>query len=127
MKHISIFILLLALFPLSGIAQKAYETERYSGKLQGQTIELKLADGYIGASEIKLLAPHSSKIILYRPDSGVPDENYQITFSADGKTGAGYFILKNMQDAYDELPAAIYGQFKSGNKILAVKLLKSRR
>jgi hypothetical protein len=118
----ALIIVLLAIAPLLTMAQKAYETAGYSGKVKGKTISFKLANGYIGASEISLKTPAQKTPALFRPESGAPDSDSQLTFKAD-KATAGYFILKNMQDAYDELPVVIYGVFVTGNQKLPVKLV----
>jgi hypothetical protein len=125
MIHKAILIFLLATAPLCTIAQKAYETASYSGKLKGQTIAFKLANGYIGASEINLRISPKAKPILFMADSGAPDSGNQLTFKND-KAGAGYFILKNMQDAYDQLPIIIYGVFITDDQSLPVKLTLNR-
>jgi hypothetical protein len=116
---------LLATAPLCTIAQKAYETASYSGKVKGQTISFKLANGYIGASEISLHPSPKAKPILFMADSGAPDSDSQLTFKTD-KLHSGYFILKNMLDAYDQLPIIIYGVYVLGNKTLQVKLTLDR-
>ncbi|MGF7079563.1 hypothetical protein [Mucilaginibacter sp. UYCu711] len=120
-----IALLFFLTIPLCSIAQKAYETANYSGKIKGQTITLKLANGYIGASEISLRRSPKAKPVLYAPDSGTPDSDNKISFKSD-KATAGYFIVKNMQDAYDRLPVIIYVIFITGTQSLPVKLTLDR-
>jgi hypothetical protein len=125
MIRTAILIILLAIAPLCTIAQKAYETANYSGKIKGQTIAFKLANGYIGASEISLKTSPKAKPVVYIPESGSPDADSKLTFKSD-KTTTSYFIINDMQEAYDKLPAIIYGIFISGNKSTAIKLTLER-
>lgn len=117
----AILTFLLAALPLFTIAQKAYETANYSGKITGQTIALKLANGYIGASEISLLSSPKGKAVVYNPDSGAPDSDNKLAFKNE-KVPHTYFIMNDMKEAYDRPPSIIYGIFISGNKSVQVKL-----
>ncbi|MBC7400901.1 MAG: hypothetical protein H7289_13245 [Mucilaginibacter sp.] len=121
----AILLFFLATAPLCTIAQKAYETANYSGKIKGQIIAFKLANGYVGASEISLRASPKTKPVLYTPDSGAPDGDNNLTFKSDKPT-AGYFIIKNIKNAYDRLPAIIYGVFISANQSVSIKLTLDR-
>jgi hypothetical protein len=111
--------------PLCTIAQKAYETANYSGKVKGRIITLKLANGYIGASEISLRSTPKAKPVFYTPDSGTPDSDQKMRFKSD-KAVNGYFIVKNMQDAYDQLPVIIDAVFITRNQSFSVKLTLDR-
>jgi hypothetical protein len=121
----TILITLLIIAPLCSIAQKAYETVNYGGKIRGQTISLILANGYIGASEISLKTSPKAKPLIYMPEGGAPDGDNKLTFKST-KTANSYFIINDMRDAYDRPPATIYGIFISGNKSVAVKLTIER-
>jgi hypothetical protein len=118
-------IILLALAPLCTIAQKAYETVNYNGKIKGKTISFKLANGYIGASEISFKTSPKAKPTVYIPESGSPDSDNKLTFKSDKATNS-FFIIQDMQDAYDRPPAIIYGIFISGNKSVPIKLTQDR-
>lgn len=122
MLYRAFLITLLATMPLFTLAQKAYETVSYSGKIKGKTITLKLANGYIGASELSLSTSAPKATIAFKPESGVPDENNQLVFKSP-KAANGFFLIKNMQEAYDQPPAAIYGVYNLGAQTLPVKLL----
>jgi hypothetical protein len=113
-------IFLLAALPFCSMAQKAYETANYSGKVKGKTITLKLANGYIGASEIGLVTPHKPTL-SFKPESGAPDSNNELAFKTNKATD-GFFLLKDMQNAYDQLPVLIYGVYTSGNQSVPIKL-----
>jgi hypothetical protein len=121
----ALVIFFLATAPLGAIAQKAYETANYSGKIKGQIVSFKLANGYIGASELSLRSSTKATPVLYTPDSGTPDSDQKIRFKST-KATAGYFIVKNMQDAYDQLPVIISAVFITGNQSLPVKLTLDR-
>lgn len=113
------FLLLIALLPVTGFAQKAYESALYSTKLQGKLIRLTLANGYIGASKIRLSGP--AKTSSFLPDSSVADKDNRLVFRAAASDSAAYFILSNMQEVYEQLPATINGQYYSGEKRINIK------
>lgn len=121
MIRTKIFVIILTLAPLITMAQKAYETVNYNGKINAQTIAFKLANGYIGASEVSLSSSPKAKPVVYLPDSGVPDSDNKLTFKNE-KVAHRYFIMNDMQEAYDRPPAIIYGIFISGNKSVQIKL-----
>jgi hypothetical protein len=114
-----LIVLLLACLPLGAIAQKAYETELYTAILKGKKVKLSLANGYVGASIISWYVHGKDKPVLFTPESGVPDEDY--VFKSEKETYIGYFTLKNIQEAYDNLPRYIQGYYRSGKFSLPVK------
>ncbi|HMG08470.1 MAG TPA: hypothetical protein VK609_08170 [Mucilaginibacter sp.] len=121
MQHKALFILLLVVRPFCGFAQKAYETEQYTGKLNGRTIQLALANGYIGTSKISLFNTDKGKPVLFIPDMGTADDQSRLTFHSTQKRWQGYFMLNNIQDVYEQLPAYINGKYYLNKKIIAVK------
>ncbi|MEO6523502.1 MAG: hypothetical protein ABIN91_17595 [Mucilaginibacter sp.] len=112
-------VLLLACLPLGAIAQKAYETELYTSTLKGKKVKLSLANGYAGASVISWYTHGKNKPILFIPESGVPNEDY--VFRPEKERDPGYFILKNIQEAYNHLPRYIKGYYLSGKFSLPLK------
>ncbi|MHA4895726.1 hypothetical protein ACXZ1K_13315 [Pedobacter sp. PWIIR3] len=108
-------------------AQKAYEMVSYSGKLNGIIIKLNLADGYIGASEIKIKDTKTGKPVVYIPESGTVGDSRQLKFSPLGTTKSasnGYFILEKVEDVYDELPGTISADYYKAGKRNQIKFYK---
>ncbi|UOE50829.1 hypothetical protein MTO98_07035 [Mucilaginibacter sp. SMC90] len=108
---------ILILLPALGFAQgvpKAYEAFSYKGILNGHSVQLSLADGYIGASYI------ISKNIKFQPESNSPDEQHHLKFITNKNNS--YFILNNMQEAYGNRPGTITGKYYINNKAVTIKL-----
>lgn len=125
MKKLSLTILmLLCLISMQTLAQgvpKAYEAVYYRGKVNGSLVRLMLASGYIGASSVKLSLPGKAKPQVFEPEAGVADDNNRLKFVPVNQTHP-YFILDHMQDAYEEIPAAIQGIYYFNGKKVTVKL-----
>ena len=121
MQHKTLYILLFTLLPFYSFAQKAYETEHYAGKLNGKSIKLELANGYIGACQIILRYTGKSKPTVFIPDMGVADEHNQLTFHAIAQNRQDYFILSNMQELYEQAPVYIKGEYHVNKKVAAIK------
>ena len=110
-----------------GFAQKAYETFYYSGKVQNITVLFSLADGYMGANQIKTTDNTSKKISQFLPASGAPTSNLKMKFyhySKSGKKFTDYFILEGIDESYNELPEKIIGKYYFNNKEYNLILLK---
>ena len=107
-------LIFLCAFSLQTLAQgmpKAYNAINYQGKINGRLVKFILADGYIGASFIKMGLPGQKKPLVFEPEADVADVQNRLKFIAMGKNNSNYFILDNMQDAYEETPAYITGVF----------------
>ncbi|WP_183562611.1 hypothetical protein [Mucilaginibacter sp. SP1R1] len=122
MPYKALFILLLATLPLFSLAQKAYETARYTTRLSNRTIRLTLANGYIGASEIVVFNANKNKPKRYAPESGAPDAQNQLSFRPINNKGQEYFIMSNMQEAYGQLPAYINGKLYKNKQPVTIQL-----
>jgi len=60
--------------PSFGFAQKAFKVVHYVGKQKDMEVHLKLADGYLPASEIDLKRVSTGKTFRFIPDICVPDD-----------------------------------------------------
>jgi hypothetical protein len=133
MKKFSLTIsMLLCLASLRMFGQgvpKAYEAVNYRGKVNGSLVRLMLANGYIGASSVKLLLPGKAKPLVFEPDAGVADADNRLKFAPINQAYSQYFILDHMQDAYEEIPAFITGNYFFNGEKVTVKfwLMKSRK
>lgn len=74
---------------------KAYEMIRYTAQQNSTIFILNYADGYIGASTIKLKV--GKTIILYRSESGSPDAGGSLRFTAEAKPG-NFILLKDIDE-----------------------------
>jgi len=117
------------LIHFQGIAQgvpKAYEPVNYSGKVNGQTVRLILANGYIGASSLKLSIPGNHKPIVFQADQGVGAQENRVKFVNELKGRHDYFVMDNMQDSYDENPEYLNGKYYLNHRVFPVKFLLIR-
>lgn len=125
--HLGWPVIIQAVFffiPLQGIAQgvpKAYEAISYHGTVNGQAATFILANGYIGASSLKLHHPGYKKSIVFEPDQGVGDEKNRLKLITYQKGRLDYFIMSNMQDTYDENPEYIVGNYYLNHRVFLVK------
>ncbi len=119
-----ICLMLILSAPLLAHAQgvpKAYEAINYQGKVNSKQVRFSLAEGYISASSLKMYLPGKIRPLVFEPDAGVADANNRLKFIPVPQGRPDYFILDNMQEAYDEIPAYIAGSYFFNNKKIAVK------
>jgi hypothetical protein len=65
------------------------------------------------------------KPIVFEASSGVADEHDQMKFITYQPGRKDYFILDDMQDGYESVPAGIKGKYVINGKVIPVKLTKS--
>ena len=121
-----VFVLLYCA-PLAIFAQgvpKAFAPIYYQGKVYGHSIRFKLADGYIGASIIRMTLNKKGHALIFQPESGTADEHNQLKFLPFPNSSSGYFILDNMQEAYGDTPLYITGYYFFRGKKMPLKLTK---
>ncbi|WP_158796090.1 hypothetical protein [Pedobacter sp. L105] len=128
MKKNSLLVLMgLCLISFETLCQgvpKAYDAVNYKGKVKGRLVKLILANGYIGASSLNFFMLGKTKPLVFVPDAGVANELNRLKFVAVNKNEPAYFILDNMQDAYEETPAFITGDYFLNSKKIPFKLAK---
>ena len=126
MKLRNIFILvLITISPIISFAQKAYETVKYNGTLNGMLIKFSLADGYLAASKITLT---SKKSIIFYPENGFNNDDKQIKFTQKSnlkEIDKVYFILLNPKNEVDQIPTQLSCRFWNGKKSYNFILKKS--
>lgn len=126
MRYRPLLILLLIALPFCGFAQKAYNLERYTGKLNGKTITLELADGFIGGSAIKIPRRSDQSPVTYYANSGMPEANNTMLFQSKYLQKKDHFILENMQEVYKDIPDYINGKYYFNKKAVAVKFYRDK-
>lgn len=114
------FVLLIILIASSSIssAQKAFEKVKYSVSLNGVTLKLSLADGYVVASKIDLLT-EAGKRKTFTPESGVLENQKTIKFlpvTGHGKSVNTHFFLYGIEDSFTKIPSQILGTYYDGKK-----------
>lgn len=114
-KYLFIFFLIIPSF--CGFASDQPQSANYSGKLKGKTMQLKLANGFIGGSEIHI------GNVTYHANSGRPEANNTMLFQSKYLANGDYFVLNNMQQSYNPMPASISGKYFKGRRSVAVRFL----
>jgi hypothetical protein len=114
-KYLLIFLITIPSF--FGFAPVQPQSANYSGKLRGKTIQLKLANGFIGGSEI-----HIGNVTYYA-NSGRPEAKNTMLFQSKYLANGDYFVLNNMQQSYDPMPQAISGKYFKGRHGSAVRFV----
>jgi hypothetical protein len=119
MNYRALFVV-LGIFLSSQVAvqaePKAYEVVKYSGKAGGATIALDFADGYVGASEIRI--SQGGKTTTFRLDN-----SGQMRFVPARGSGQGAISSVSLKMSPDDsAPAKVAGSFASGGKAVAFTL-----
>lgn len=80
-------------------------------------------------SKFDKIVPAQKKSLGFEPESGVADALHRLKFVTADPGNAGFFMLDNMQEAYEETPAFIAGSYFLKSKKIAVKLalVRSRK
>ena len=100
--------------PIYAFSQKAFEYEYYTGKTKYMTIKLSLADGYIAASEIKIVSLKTKKASKFLTETGYEQPDRKMKFyhySPSQKEFQDYFIIENIRDAYTIIPEKMKGKY----------------
>ncbi|GAA3984970.1 hypothetical protein GCM10022210_41310 [Mucilaginibacter dorajii] len=117
MRYKYLFIFLLTIHSFCGSVPVQPQSANYSGKLKGKAMQLKLANGFIGGSEI-----HIGNVTYYA-NSGRPEANNTMLFQSKYLANGDYFVLNNMQQSYNPMPATISGKYFKSRRGVAVKFL----
>jgi hypothetical protein len=117
MRYKYLVILLLTTLSFCGFVPVQPQSANYSCKFKGKTIQLKLANGFIGGSEI-----HIGNVTYYA-NSGRPEANNTMLFQSKYLANGDYFVLSNMQQSYNRMPASISGKYFIGRHSVVVRFL----
>ncbi|MBD1383952.1 hypothetical protein IDJ75_01575 [Mucilaginibacter rigui] len=110
MKLLKLLLLAGVLSPAFGYAQKAYEAVKYTGKVQNMAVRFILANGYLGASEVKLTDGKTHKTASFMPEYGYADDNKNLTFyRQNDATKTAYFAISGMEELFETPPVKIKG------------------
>jgi hypothetical protein len=123
-----IFALLIALVFLSTSAKaqqaKAYETVHYKAKAGNLLFLLNYADGYIGASQIKL-RENGRKIRIFLPESGAIESNGDFRFVLQPSANKTDIILTRLNDE-ETAPDLIRGSYRANGHAVVLIFKKSK-
>jgi hypothetical protein len=112
MKQLKLLLLVCMLSPAFAYAQKAYEAFEYRGKVQAFNIHFTLADGYLGACEIRATDVKTHKRSSFLPEYGYADEHKNLIFyRRNGGSKTDYFIISGMEELFETPPAKIKGTY----------------
>jgi hypothetical protein len=110
---ISLIIVLLAI-PVLAFSQKAFEAIYYRGSTENISVKFILANGYITASEIQTINRKTKRMTKFLPVSNYAGNNSKMKFyhySPSGKKFSDYFILENIEEYSQHVPAKILGKY----------------
>ncbi len=130
-KFIKPLLLVVAIIGFASVsaAQKAYDAVYYTGKTQNITVKLTLANGYIGASEIKTTDSKTKKTSQFLPESGSVPDDKKLKFShhsPSNKSFTDYFILDAIEENYDRAPKIIYGTYYFNGRSYSITFTKMK-
>ncbi|WP_374950747.1 hypothetical protein [Mucilaginibacter sp.] len=103
---------------------KAYETVKYTARIKNGIFHLDYADGYIGASAIRLVGTRQ-KAKLFMPQSGVPEANGQFRLSCSSGKDKREIILNGINEEA-EAPDIIRANYRKKNKVFALLFHKNK-
>ena len=129
MKKILIQIILFGSFCFSesaAIAQqaKAYETVKYTAKIKNGVFHLDYADGYVGASKIRLIS-NQKKAQLFTPQSGTPEADGNFVLRLRSGADKQEIILTGISEE-TEAPNTIRASYRVNGRVLALLFHKNK-
>ena len=117
MKQLKLLLLVCMLSPAFAYAQKAFDAVKYTGKVQNMVLHFTLADGYLGACEIKATDGKTHKTRSFMPENGYADDNKNLIFykrNEESKTDS--FVISGMEELFETPPAKIKGVYYTNGK-----------
>ncbi|MEO5910165.1 MAG: hypothetical protein ABIP95_04710 [Pelobium sp.] len=102
-KHVGFLVLFFLILPTMAFSQKAFEFVNYIAKTPNLTLKLKLSNGYIAASEIKINIKNSKKTLSFSPEYEVVDDYGKLKFLHylnPQNTADDYIILEEMKEIF---------------------------
>jgi hypothetical protein len=117
MKQLKLLLLVCMLSPVFAYAQKAFDAVKYTGEVQNMVLHFTLADGYLGACEMKATEGKTHKTRSFSPENGYADESKKLTFySGNGVSKTDYFVISGMEELFETTPAKIKGVYYTNGK-----------
>jgi hypothetical protein len=115
----------LCFFESATMAQqaKAYETVKYIARIKSGVFHLDYANGYIGASKIRLVRTRQ-KTRLFTPQSGTPDVNGNFVLSLSSGADKWEIILTGINEE-TEAPNTIRASYREKGRGHALLFYKN--
>ncbi len=101
---------------------KAYETVKYTAKIKNGVFHLDYADGYIGASKIRLVST-KQKEQLFTPQSGTPEANGDFVLNLSSGADKRNITLRRIDEEM-EAPNTIRASYREKGRILSLLFTK---
>ncbi|MFD1256933.1 hypothetical protein ACFQ3S_09005 [Mucilaginibacter terrae] len=103
---------------------KAYETVKYTARIKNRVFHLDYADGYIGASKIRLVSSRQ-KTQLFTPQSGTPEANGNFVFRLSSGADKREIILTGINEE-TEAPNTIRASYREKGRVLVLLFYKNK-
>ena len=129
MQKLSLIIITVFAMLIFGLSQKAYEAIYYRGTTQNITVKFILAYGYIEACEIQTTDRKTKRTSKYLPVNSNADNDRKMKFyhySTSGKTFSDYFMLEDIEEYYQHVPATIHGNYYFNRTAYSITLTRYR-
>ncbi|RYY38072.1 MAG: hypothetical protein EOP46_00260 [Sphingobacteriaceae bacterium] len=104
---------------------KAYETVKYTARIKNGVFRLDYADGYIGASKIRLVS-NQKKIQLFTPQNGTPEANGNLVLTSNLASNKREIVLIGINEE-TEAPNTIRANYREKGRELALLFYKNKR
>lgn len=101
---------------------KAYETVKYMAKINNKVFRLDYADGYIGASKIRLIST-GRKTLLFTPASGTTEANGNFVLGLSSGANKQEIILIGINEEI-EAPATIRAGYREKGRTVTLSFNK---
>ena len=103
---------------------KAYETVKYAAELKNGVFHLDYADGYIGASKIRLVS-NRQKTQLFTPQNGTPEANGNFVFRFTSGAEKREIILTGISEE-TEAPNTIRASYREKSRVFTLLFHKNK-
>jgi hypothetical protein len=103
---------------------KAYETVKYTARIKNGVFHLDYADGYIGASRIRLVRTHQ-KTQTFTPETGTPENNGNFVLCLGSGADKLEIILTHINEE-TEAPNTIRASYREKGRVFALLFLKNK-
>ena len=103
---------------------KAYETVKYTARIKNGVFHLDYADGYIGASKIRLVSSRQ-KTKVFTPDGGTLEANGNFVLSSSSGSNKWELILTGIDEG-TEAPNTIRAKYREKGRVVALLFHKNK-
>ena len=126
-RHVCSFLFLAIAIPIAGFSQKAFVTTQYQSSVNKLKVTFNLADGYVPGNELKLYNKVSRTTARFLPENNAIDETRPTKFyhfSPSGKKFRDYFLVDNLKEKFEAMPAKIIARYYNNARIVKFTLAR---